>query len=175
MKECPDLLKAQKFLENNKKTKKTKKRDSVHLTRDDEDDDEDTILLCGETVMSSAEKILTPNKVLLDNQASIHLFYNKDLFSSAVRTCATPRFITGIGGTITVNKCATFEPFGEVLYAPECSANILSFSALTQDPSTKIRYKRKQNLFVVVTGEGQELKFIKDGGLFLRHYCTCAV
>jgi hypothetical protein len=89
----------------------------------------------GEFFYTTADDLLERSsscEVLLDNQATISIFHNKDLLYD-VRRLSKPVSVYGIGGTVSCNQVGTFYPFGEVLYSPKATANVISLGKLSPD------------------------------------------
>ena len=78
--------------------------------------------------------------VLLDNEASLNIFSNKDLLTN-VRQAKRSITVSGIqsGGGVDVDREGEFGEFGTVFYSGDASANILSFASQVE-AGAKIRY-----------------------------------
>ena len=70
--------------------------------------------------------------VLLDNQASVSIFSNRDLLTDVKRS-ENQIILNGVQSDakgVRVNKEGHFNEFGNVYYSEKATANILSFAAL---------------------------------------------
>ena len=78
--------------------------------------------------------------VLLDNEASLNIFSNKDLLTN-VRQAKRSITVSGIrsGGGVDVDREGEFGEFGTVFYSGDASANVLSFASQVE-AGAKIRY-----------------------------------
>jgi hypothetical protein len=82
------------------------------------------------------------NDVLLDNEASVSVFNNKNLLTN-IRKATYPVTVNGVGkGEIVTDMVGDFLCFGEVYYHPECIANILCFYDVNK--SFGVKFKRGQ-------------------------------
>ena len=81
--------------------------------------------------------------VLLDNEASLNIFSNKDLLTD-VRKSETVR----VSGSVSVDREGNFGEFGTVYYSGAESANILSFASQV-DSGADIRYDHLSDCFTL--------------------------
>jgi hypothetical protein len=78
-----------------------------------------------EYILETSSRPFTNNDVLLDNQASVNVFNNKNLLTN-IRKTREPIYVAGVGkGEIYADLEGDFDGYGTVYYAPECIANIL--------------------------------------------------
>ena len=85
--------------------------------------------------------------VLLDSQASISLFKNKELLTN-IKTIKNPIKVNGIGGAdLIVDKIGDYSWFGTVYYEPKASANVLCLA----DVAAKFDVTYGDKEFVVTT------------------------
>ena len=87
--------------------------------------------------------------MLLDNEASLNIFSNKDLLTGIRRAERTIK-VSGIqsGDGVTVDREGEFGEFGTVFYSGEASANILSFASQV-DAGANIRYDYVKDCFTL--------------------------
>lgn len=87
--------------------------------------------------------------VLLDNEASLNIFKNKDLLKG-IRKAERAIKVSGIeaGGGVTVDCEGEFREFGTVFYSGDASANILSFASQV-DAGATIRYDHLKDCFTL--------------------------
>ena len=127
-KECP-----RKFISETAKITRIEEWNPVYLSRSK-----------NETAM------YTKYDVLLDNEASLNIFSNRNLLRD-VRRSARTIVMTGVeansAGTV-VDTEGTFEDVGHVYYSEHANANILSF-ATQVDNGADISYDNKQDLFTM--------------------------
>jgi hypothetical protein len=72
------------------------------------------VFVVSDAVLAAAKaKILGPDDVLCDNEASVSIFYNKSLLTN-IRAAAHTVKVTGIGGSITATQVGDFLDFGPV-------------------------------------------------------------
>ena len=81
--------------------------------------------------------------VLLDNEASLNIFSNKDLLTD-VRKSETVR----VSGSVSVDREGNFGEFGTVYYSGAESANILSFASQV-DSGADVRYDHLSDCFTL--------------------------
>jgi hypothetical protein len=104
-----------------------------------------------EDVVVAAIGGLHPTDVLLDNQATIHLFYNDDLLS-ALRKAEKEVYVRGVGGRVQAAMMGDFGSLGEVYHCPESPVNVLSFS-MVRDKYV-VSYSYENDAFSVATPGG---------------------
>lgn len=73
--------------------------------------------------------MLSQYEDLLDNEASLNIFSNRDLLTN-VRQADQPIKVSGIqlDGGVDVDREGDFGEFGRIFYSGDASANILSFA-----------------------------------------------
>ena len=126
--------------------------EKVHVTKPEPDsDDESDRDDWGVALITSSEMCLFSRyDVLLDNEAPLNIFSNKDLLTD-VRQSDRSIKVSGIqsGGGVNVNREGEFGEFGTVFYSSDASANILSFAAQVEQTldatiyKTALRYNRR--------------------------------
>lgn len=145
------------------------------VNQDDENDDENEdwqpVYLT-----SVHERVLFTNfDVLLDNEASISIFRNKDLLGK-ITDATTPITIKGVQASaagILVSKEATFRDLGKVYYSENTSANILSFASQI-DAGAHITYNQTNDYFSLTPANGSrcyEFKRKPSGQSTGKFYC----
>ena len=82
--------------------------------------------------------------VLLDNEASLNIFSNKDLLTDVRKSDKTVR----VSGSVSVDREGNFGEFGTVYYSGAESANILSFASQV-DSGADIRYDHLSDCFTL--------------------------
>ena len=104
---------------------------ALYTTTDDMDvDEEDKSEFAFVTVDSLV--LFLRSHVLLDNQASVSIFSNRDLLTDVKRS-ENQIILNGVQSDakgVRVNKEGHFNEFGNVYYSEKATANILSFAAL---------------------------------------------
>ena len=87
--------------------------------------------------------------VLLDNEASLNIFSNKELLTG-IRKSERQIKVSGIeaGGGVSVDREGDFGEFGTVFYSEEASANILSFASQV-DAGAAVRYDYLSDCFTL--------------------------
>ena len=106
--------------------------EEVHVTKSEPDSDDEShgggwvIAL----VTSSERCLFTQYDVLLDNEASLNIFSNKDLLTG-IRKAEHSIKVSGTqtGGSVTVDSEGDFGEFWTVFYSGDASANVLSFAS----------------------------------------------
>ena len=127
-KECP-----RKFISETAKITRNEEWNPVYLSRSK-----------NETAM------YTKYDVLLDNEASLNIFSNRNLLRDvrrSARTIVMTEVEANSAGTV-VDTEGTFEDVGHVYYSEHANANILSF-ATQVDNGADISYDNKQDLFTM--------------------------
>ena len=106
------------------------KGEKVHVSKAEPDsDDESGEGEWGIALVASSERCMfTQYDVLLDNEASLNIFSNKNLLTR-IRKSEQSIKVGGIqaGGGVTVDSEGEFGEFGTVFYSGDASANVLSF------------------------------------------------
>lgn len=88
-------------------------------------------------------------EVLLDNEASLNIFNNRELLTG-IRKSLKPINVSGIqrGGGVSVDQEGDFGELGRVYYSKLASANILSFASQIDSGAT-IRYDHNMDSFTL--------------------------
>ncbi len=103
--------------------------------------------------------------ILLDNQATAHVFRDAYLLSN-VRTVKKGIQISGIGGQeLSTNTCGEFGSFGTVWTTPDSIANVLSYSAIRKNGG-QLRYDYNLDTFEAQMEGEQPLHFRPMNGLY---------
>ena len=114
-------------------------------------------------------KVTEPTVVLLDNQATDHIFFNKELLSNLRQGDSTIRF-GGLGGDVTTNMMGDFGPIGKVWFSKETPVNILSWSKLVRE-KFEVSYKSETDVFVINFGEESTWEFkLLESGLYGHNF-----
>ncbi|NBR23750.1 MAG: hypothetical protein EBU08_08270, partial [Micrococcales bacterium] len=151
--ECPLAKKARELIEE--------EEENIHVT-------EDFVHMTTEEVVYAAGKGLGPNDVLLDNQATVSVFFNAELLTN-IRKTPKPCKIRGVGGeAISVDKVGDFDVFGEVLFSPQANANILSLWNVQRQ--FQVQYDAKKNIFCVAVDGGRVMDFKPKNRLYVHEY-----
>jgi len=83
-------------------------------------------------VLATMRQSLSDKEVLLDNQATISIFKNKNLLKN-IRNINKPILVNGISGVqIKVTQVGDYDWYGEVYYSPKVSANVLCYYDVAQ-------------------------------------------
>ena len=83
-------------------------------------------------VLATMRQPLSDMEILLDNQATISIFKNKNLLTN-IRSISKPILVNGISGVqIKVNQVGDYDWYGEVYYSPNVSANVLCYYDVAQ-------------------------------------------
>ena len=104
---------------------------------DDDDKNEYTYI----TTESEELVLFSRSHVLLDNQASVSIFCNRDLLTD-VKKSDNQIVLNGVQANVKgvrVNEEGFFKDVGKVYYSANSTANILSFASMVDD-GAKIRY-----------------------------------
>ncbi len=111
--------------------------------------------------------LLTRFDVLLDNQATVNVFKDRELLHS-IDSCETGVRINGIGGHVTAQMTGVFDPFGRVLYCEKAFTNVISLGWLETQPGFDIRYVKGDCFIVSHQPSGRRFVFkrkeSKSGG-----------
>ena len=122
---------------------------ALYTTTEDIDvDEEDKSEFAFVTVDSSV--LFSRSHVLLDNQASVCIFSNRDLLTD-VKLSENQIVLNGVQSDakgVRVNEEGLFNEFGNVYYCEKATANILSFAALV-DEGAQIRYNQRESRFTL--------------------------
>jgi hypothetical protein len=139
-------------------------RKAKRATEEDEEEDPNGSILCFMADSHRSEQNSPRFEVLLDNQATGHIFRDKSLLRN-LRKTDTFVTISGIGGSISTDLIGDFLNFGEVHYSPEACTNVLSFHKISKIAA--ITYNAPNDYFNVQFAD-REYKFhVKDGeGLY---------
>ena len=125
--------------------------EKVHVSKAECDsDDESDRDEWGVALIATREKCMfSQYDVLLDNEASLNIFKNKDLLKG-IRKAERSIKVSGIeaGGGVTVDREGEFGEFGTVFYSGDASANILSFASQV-DAGASIRYDHLKDCFTL--------------------------
>jgi hypothetical protein len=114
-------------------------------------------------------------ELLLDNQASLNIFGNKDLLIN-VRSAEKSIALRGIQSgakAVRLDKLGDFKDFGPVYYSEGAAANILSFASQV-DAGSKISYDAAMDQFVLISTSGKMTYVFKRknvSGSENRFYC----
>ena len=113
--------------------------ESVHIARG---------VYCVSTEVVQLTSQFNNNDILLDNQATVSIFNNKNLLTNIHHSKNTINII-GIGGGITTNLVGYYckMPSIKVYYSPDSTANILSFKDVTTEYA--VEYQRIKDCFTV--------------------------
>mmetsp|Transcript_9715 Transcript_9715/g.12653 ORF Transcript_9715/g.12653 Transcript_9715/m.12653 type:complete len:154 (+) Transcript_9715:236-697(+) len=115
--------------------------------------------------MSQPSNKINPWWILLDNQSTCNIFFNKALLQS-VHTTNRWLDVHCNAGVCSTNHIGTLWGFGEVWYNLNSMANILSFSKVLKHFDIAF-YKHPTPKFIIYLNGGNKYKFIKsDCGLF---------
>ena len=123
--------------------------DKVHVSKTESDsEDEGEQGEWGVALTTSDDKCMfSQYDILLDNEASLNIFNNKDLLTGirrAERSITVSGIQAGVG--VTVDREGEFGEFGTVFYSGDASANILSFASQV-DAGASIRYDHLKDCF----------------------------
>ena len=115
---------------------------------DDIDEDDRTV---ESAFVSSAEVVLfAKSHILLDNQASVNVFCNKNLLTD-IRRSEHGILLKGVQANaeaVRVDMEGDFGEVGPVYYSQRATANILSFAAMV-DSGADIRYSHSEGRFTL--------------------------
>ena len=125
--------------------------EKVHVTATESDSEyEGETSEWGVALVATEEKCLFSRyDVLLDNEASLNIFSNRDLLTDVRKSDKTVR-VSGIeqGGGVSVDREGNFGEFGTVYYSGAATANILSFASQV-DAGAEIRYDNLSDCFTL--------------------------
>lgn len=100
--------------------------------------------------------------ILLDNQASISIFYDKELLSDIHDI--EPTTVSGVGGAIMATQAGFFGPF-KVLLHDEAPANVLSYAMVEE----KYNIEVVDGTFIVTSPDGIEMRFVRENRMHIFH------
>lgn len=158
--ECPMISKAKRYLDRNKDSKDSARALVSQKAEDNEEDEEVVYVSTTEMALTSID--LSGQAILLDNQASVHIFRDEQLLSDLHEV--QPITVLGIGGRIITNKAGKFEDIDNVYIQPNAIANILSFSMLAREK--RVSYDCENDCFMLSFGD-KMVKFTQDSGLYV--------
>ena len=116
------------------------------------------------SLATGGPSIIHPRDILLDNQATISVFHQKE-FLNNIRKAERPIQIAGVGGKIEASMVADFGTFGQVYYHPKSIANILSFSDAVK--KYDVEYDRSEDIFKLTNRtSGKLFKFVQKNKLY---------
>lgn len=98
---------------------------------DEEEKTNFTFVNHGVTCQVDTDGRVPKNWILLDNQSTVDVFYNRDLLTN-IRTGDTSMTIHCNAGTTTTNLVGNLSGYGTVWYHPDGIANILSLSRVKE-------------------------------------------
>ena len=117
-------------------------------TGDELEDDDESIEAA--FVTTDETVLFTRSHVLLDNQASVNVFFNPGLLTD-IRKSRHAILLNGVqlgAAGVRVNQEGYFEDIGPVYYSSGATANILSFAAMA-DSGAEIRYEHEAGCFIL--------------------------
>ena len=117
--------------------------------------------------MTKHKDTIGDTDVLIDNQASVSIFANRNLLTN-IRRAPDTSCITGIGGELQVNMMGHLAGVGTVLYHPKAGANIISFSKASACSHLSVNYLPERGTFVMQTDTNTYYFPMKDG----LHVCN---
>lgn len=123
---------------------------------------------------ATTESLLHPYDVLLDNQAEIHLFGNRNLLTN-IKKIQNPITATGIG-SLQINHIGTFPGINQtVYYNPQSPVNVLSFSKLRDNcKEACVGYDYKSNTFwAKINGSVKIFKRLQSSTHQHRDFYVC--
>ena len=185
---CPSLDAAKAAVgknKNNNSKKNSSRKEHAHVATHLTDDDDDCDIFMASVVDSENEQFcaltsggLGNNQILLDNQASISIFKDKELLTD-IASSKNSTTIQGIGGAINVDEEGNFADICRVLYSPKSPANILSMSEMVSQGHI-VKYEGIPDEFHLTTKNKQTLIFsrptkekgslyVYDGSEFALH------
>lgn len=144
---------------------------SEQITEEDEENDYDEAAY----VTSQEVAMFTSEDVLLDSQASVSVFRNKDLLSD-VTTASKHITLNGVqsgASGIRITEEGEFRTLGKVYFSSKTAANILSYAVMI-DNGNKISYSQSSDTFTLIPKEGGEHLVFGRGklpGSNGRFYC----
>jgi hypothetical protein len=125
--------------------------EKVHVTKSEADSEDESDRDDWGVALVTASEVCMFSRydVLLDNEASLNIFSNKELLTN-VRRADRSIVVNGIqsGGGVDVDREGDFGEFGTVFYSSDASANILSFASQV-DAGANIRYDYLQDCFTL--------------------------
>ena len=118
-----------------------------------------------ECAMASALSGLSRYDVLLDNQASVHVFKEKRLLMN-IRESDCTLSISGIAADadLSSNLIGDHPLFGEVCYCPGAKANVLCYAKVRD--LYDVQYDSKADAFIVPTNSEQTLRFCRKDNIY---------
>ena len=125
------------------------------LTKAEEEIDRHTAL---STTESNETALFTRYDVLLDNEASLNIFRDKELLTN-VRTSDRLVKMKGVeneSNGVLVTEEGTFRDLGKVFYSNKASANILSFASQI-DAGASITYNQDNDSFTMIPRSRQTI------------------
>lgn len=124
-----------------------------------------TVSVVDACALASALSTLGRYDVLLDNQASTHVFKEKKLISN-IRESDCTLSISGIAGdtNLTSNLVGDHPLFGEVCYCPGARANVLCYAKVRD--MYGVQYDSKADTFIVPINSRETLRFRRRDNIY---------
>lgn len=181
---CPELPRAKAAL--GKPSASAAKGHKVAVAIASRDRSLDAVVFCADhapRVKGTQDRVTTtadregcyPTAVMMDTGATVTIICNHDLLER-IRPAAKAITISGITGSISVDRVGDFGPFGEVYYSPDAMANVLAFSDVAKTSTISFQCTAGGSSFTVAT-KSAIFEFTSRDGLYTRDFApvpTCA-
>ena len=158
------------------KKKKSSDKALVATGSAESEDEEDDLQEEDVAYVTTVERVLfSRDDVLLDSQASVNVFCNRELLSN-VRRSSMKVVLNGVqakASGVTIDQEGDFRDIGKCYFSKEATANILSYAVMV-DEGNDVSYDKANDRFILrPSGSGKVYSFCRKNvsGSEGRFYC----